>query len=167
MKFQKDYRVYLEGKTLKFSVLSFFKNKRKGIELLDQKIEDMANELIEWLKARKIVVQLYKSKRENSICLKLDYGVLNSIKITEKEEQKDLHYKYNIVFDLLDRKVIKIKSDYGLIERHFFPFKEKEIMIEQILEDRKRKKKRYGKRYSLYMKKNKEKYADQTYWKVV
>lgn len=43
-----------------------------------------------------IVIQRYDAFSTNSIYLKLDYGVLNSIRISDHRGKKHLKYRYNI-----------------------------------------------------------------------
>lgn len=129
----------------------------------------MANELAEKLKKQNIVVQRYRRKKDNSIVLKLDYGVLNSVQIAEDvRENDDLHYKYNVIYQLLDKKITREKNDYGVVVRYFYPFTKKNELLMQVLEDRMKKVLKYGeKNYIFFMKENKSKLEKQTYWEFV
>src|SRR5690606_30554890 len=129
----------------------------------------MANELAEKLKKQNIVVQRYRRKKDNSIVLKLDYGVLNSVQIAEDvRENDDLHYKYNVIYKLLDKKITREKNDYGVVVRYFYPFTRKNELLMQVLEDRMKKVLKYGeKNYIFFMKENKSKLEKQTYWELV
>ena len=129
----------------------------------------MANELAEKLKKQNIVVQRYRRKKDNSIVLKLDYGVLNSVQIREDvRENDDLHYKYNVIYKLLDKKITREKNDYGVVVRYFYPFTRKNELLMQVLEDRMKKVLKYGeKNYIFFMKENKSKLEKQTYWELV
>lgn len=129
----------------------------------------MANELAEKLKKQNIVVQRYRRKKDNSIILKLDYGVLNSVQIAEDvRENDDLHYKYNVIYKLLDKKITREKNDYGVVVRYFYPFTRKNELLMQVLEDRMKKVLKYGeKNYIFFMKENKSKLEKQTYWELV
>lgn len=137
--------------------------------MLELKVEEMANELAEKLKKQNIVVQRYRRKKDNSIVLKLDYGVLNSVQIREDvRENDDLHYKYNIIYQLLDKKITREKNDYGVVVRYFYPFTRKNELLMQVLEDRMKKVLKYGeKNYIFFMKENKSKLEKQTYWELV
>lgn len=137
--------------------------------MLELKVEEMANELAEKLKKQNIVVQRYRRKKDNSIVLKLDYGVLNSVQIAEDvKENDDLHYKYNIIYKLLDKKITREKNDYGVVVRYFYPFTRKNELLMQVLEDRMKKVLKYGeKNYIFFMKENKSKLEKQTYWELV
>lgn len=113
--------------------------------MLELKVEEMANELAEKLKKQNIVVQRYRRKKDNSIVLKLDYGVLNSVQIAEDvRENDDLHYKYNVIYKLLDKKITREKNDYGVVVRYFYPFTRKNELLMQVLEDRMKKVLKYG-----------------------
>mgnify|MGYP001428710713 FL=1 len=137
--------------------------------MLELKVEEMANELAEKLKKQNIVVQRYRRKKDNSIVLKLDYGVLNSVQIAEDvRENDDLHYKYNVIYQLLDKKITREKNDYGVVVRYFYPFTKKNELLMQVLEDRMKKVLKYGeKNYIFFMKENKSKLEKQTYWELV
>ena len=137
--------------------------------MLELKVEEMANELAEKLKKQNIVVQRYRRKKDNSIVLKLDYGVLNSVQIAEDvRENDDLHYKYNVIYKLLDKKITREKNDYGVVVRYFYPFTKKNELLMQVLEDRMKKVLKYGeKNYIFFMKENKLKLEEQTYWELV
>lgn len=137
--------------------------------MLELKVEEMANELAEKLKKQNIVVQRYRRKKDNSIVLKLDYGVLNSVQIREDvKENDDLHYKYNVIYQLLDKKITREKNDYGVVVRYFYPFTKKNELLMQVLEDRMKKVLKYGeKNYIFFMKENKSKLEKQTYWELV
>ena len=151
--------------------MPFFKkdSKERGKNLLELKVEEMANELAEKLKKQNIVVQRYRRKKDNSIVLKLDYGVLNSVQIAEDvRENDDLHYKYNVIYKLLDKKITREKNDYGVVVRYFYPFTRKNELLMQVLEDRMKKVLKYGeKNYIFFMKENKSKLEKQTYWELV
>lgn len=155
----------------KFKSALFLKkdSKERGRNLLELKVEEMANELAEKLKKQNIVVQRYRRKKDNSIVLKLDYGVLNSVQIAEDvRENDDLHYKYNVIYRLLDKKITKEKNDYGVFVRYFYPFTRKNELLMQVLEDRMKKVLKYGeKNYIFFMKENKSKLEKQTYWELV
>lgn len=137
--------------------------------MLELKVEEMANELAEKLKKQNIVVQRYRRKKDNSIVLKLDYGVLNSVQIREDvKENDDLHYKYNVIYQLLDKKITREKNDYGIVVRYFYPFTKKNELLMQVLEDRMKKVLKYGeKNYIFFMEENKSKLEKQTYWELV
>lgn len=144
-------------------------SKERGRNLLELKVEEMANELAEKLKKQNIVVQRYRRKKDNIVVLKLDYGVLNSVQIAEDvRENDDLHYKYNVIYKLLDKKITREKNDYGVVVRYFYPFTRKNELLMQVLEDRMKKVLKYGeKKYIFFMKENKSKLEKQTYWELV
>lgn len=115
-------------------------------------------ELADYLCKRLIVegftVQRYDAYKTDSIYLKLDFGVCNSIRISDHTGKKYLKYRYNI------GSFVK-KHRYGNnrgFPRIYFRQDQVDMLIEQILRDRKSKIKRYGAdRYQGFMKENKVK----------
>lgn len=111
-----------------------------------------ADFLIKELKKEGIVIQRYNSKSTNSIYLKLDYGVLNSIRISDHKGKKHLNYKYNILTVCPYPIATKNNTNYGEIVRYYFPLKEKNKLLNLILQERIQKKSMYGdKNYRNFM----------------
>lgn len=136
--------------------------------MLNQKVKEMAIYLIKKLSRKHIVIQYYK-KNENTIYLKLDYGVLGTIRISDVKEAKPFNHKYNLVTFIVKPYVKHVPSDYGVILRYFYPFNHADMLIKQILDDRRKKSFQYGLiNYKLYMNKNKSVLETQEpYWKQV
>lgn len=59
--------------------------------------EKVTNYLIKEFKKEGIIIQKYQSKTSLSVYLKLDYGVLNSIRISDHKGEKYLNYRYNVL----------------------------------------------------------------------
>lgn len=96
------------------------------------------------------IIQRYLSKTTNSIYLKLDYGVCNSIRISDHPGKKNLHYRYNVIIGGEDT----IIDDDGYTR---FYYNENSIhdMIQQIRFDRCLKIDTYGNdNYGKFMRKN-------------
>lgn len=112
----------------------------------------IAAELVAVLDAKGFVVQRYDSYSTDSIYLKLDYGVCNSIRISDHSGKKKLKYRYNIEQSARRELVM----DKGL-PRHYYPYEDVNVLVVQILADREAKLKQYGaKSYAKFMAKNKE-----------
>lgn len=91
----------------------------------------------------------------------MDYGVCNSIRISDHEGKKHLNYRYNLIIGEIDN-IIQDK-----FIRYYFSEKSIDALINQILFDRKLKIKKYGKvMYINFMMKNKRKKENtEGFWK--
>lgn len=113
-----------------------------------EKAEYIANKLIE----KGVIIHRYDAYSTNSIYLKLDYGVCNSIRISDHNGKEHLSYRYNIGKDI--KNCYTREKEY---KRFYYPFRMQDEMIQQILCDRQEKIDRYGTgKYIEYMGKNKE-----------
>ena len=118
------------------------------------KSKELAEYLCKRLIAEGFAVQRYDAYKTDSIYLKLDFGVCNSIRIADHPGKRYLKYRYNIGSFV---KKYRYENKRGL-PRLYFRQDQVEILIEQILRDRKSKIKRYGAdRYQGFMKENKVK----------
>lgn len=117
--------------------------------------------IIEALKSKGFVIQAYISRSTNSVYLKLDYGVCNTIRISDHEGKKHLHYRYNLL----------VGGENNIIEekyiRYFFNEKSIAGLLYQILFDKAMKLQKYGKQnYKRYMAENKSGHEnDNGFWK--
>lgn len=94
------------------------------------------------------IVQRYDSYSTNSIYLKLDYGVMNSIRISDHRGKKGLSYRYN----LLQQHKSVTKHYNGKHPRYFYGFQFVDEMLLEIFQDKLEKLARYGAdRYTSYM----------------
>lgn len=120
------------------------------------KTEKAAAWLIEQFAMHGIVVQRYDAITTNSVYLKLDYGVLGSLRIGDHRGKKKYTYKYN-----LEQGVQRhIVQDRG-IDRVYCPFRDIDMLVDKILYDRKRLVMRYGEEsYVYFMEKNQHDNAD-------
>lgn len=115
-------------------------------------LQALAATLIERLKKAGIVVQRYDAYSTNSIYLKLDYGVANTVRISDHTGKDNLSYRYNLMTNL--KKYEKELTDRGLL-RTYWPMKNVESLAGTIIKDRQEKIKKYGsERYNYYMKQN-------------
>lgn len=110
----------------------------------------IAEYLVSSLLKNGFVIQRYDSYSTNSIYLKLDYGVCNSIRISDHSGKKHLKYRYNIGPHI--KKFSKVKDRY---DRYYYRADGYKNLIKKILCDRQVKIDRYGKeKYKSYMRKN-------------
>ncbi|MBA4697804.1 MAG: hypothetical protein H2212_00070 [Ruminococcus sp.] len=109
-----------------------------------------------------IVVQRYNAYSTNSIYLKLDYGVCNSIRISDHKGKKHLKYRYNI-----GPFIKKIERKMDKFDRFYYPAVKIDSLVKKILSDRAEKLDKYGdEKYRDFMKKNKMENADKKgFWK--
>lgn len=114
-----------------------------------------AEQIIKKLKRQGITVQEYHTK--NNIYLKLDYGVLNTVKIGNNEKDKHLEYRYVIHNEIFINRYDTFKKQFE------FSMLDVDLLIDQILKDHYNKKNRYGFNYSKYMDNNK-KHLNSTLW---
>lgn len=116
------------------------------------KIMDTADKLVSMLLDRGFILQRYDAYSTNSIYLKLDYGVSNSIRISDHKGKKHLNYRYNIMTSCRDP--YKENREF---QRYYFPISQAKELIDLIEEERIQKIRRYGtKNYFKYMERNKE-----------
>ncbi len=112
----------------------------------------IADELIERLLDCGFIIQRYDAYSTNSIYLKLDYGVSNSIRISDHRGKQKLSYRYNIGSDIAKR-----WQDDGQYTRYYFPADQIKQLVKLIIQERNEKIQRYGtKNYFQYMERNKE-----------
>lgn len=102
---------------------------------LDNLADSIAKRLIE----EGFTVQRYNAYTTNSIYLKLDYGVCNSIRISDHPGKKYLKYRYNIGSFVKEYRKEKDKFD-----RFYYRADKSKNMIKKTIEDREAKKSRYG-----------------------
>lgn len=114
-------------------------------------IQSIADSLIHTLSQAGFTIQRYDASTTDSIYLKLDYGVGNSIRISNHTGKKHLNYRYNIILDGITEDVM---SKYI---RHYYHPDDIDKMINLILNERRMKIQQYGRfRYNEFMKFNQE-----------
>ena len=115
-----------------------------------EEIKSLAEVIQESLLEDGFVVQRDDAYSTDSIYLKLDYGVCNSIRISNHEGKKYLRYRYNI-----GSHIPKYRMAHDRYERYYYPACQVTVLIRKIEEDRKQKIKRYGpQKYKHMMEKN-------------
>lgn len=124
--------------------------------------EDMkatAEKLVALLKASGFVVQHYEAFSTDSIYIKLDYGVCNSIRISDHPGKRHLQYRYNVITTLRKQKTERSPQGWS---RHFYPPTQVRELVRHILHDKARKIEQYRQEgYEFMMKRNKNMNADE------
>lgn len=108
-------------------------------------LDDIANAVIKRLRG-KVVIHRYDAYSTNSIYLKFDYGVANSLRISDHPGKQYLKYRYNILTGINSKKV---KKD-GRFERIFYSPDMVKAVCRDILAAKEQKKERY-KNYNAVM----------------
>lgn len=110
--------------------------------------DELCNRLSEFF-----IVHKYCATSTKSIYIKLDYGVANSIRVSDHKGIEKYKYRYNIRKDI-DEKYDEIDGGYY---RKYYPFKDIGDLILDVIVDRELKKKEIGiKEYYRQMKEKKE-----------
>lgn len=127
-------------------------------------MKDIANYICDKLLDKDIIVHRYDAYSTKSIYLKLDYGMANSIRISDHIGKKHLSYMYNIGKDV--KEDFARKEDYT---RYFFTLDSVDEMIDMIISKRLIKAihmKDLGESYNLLMREYKEKSKNSKgFWK--
>lgn len=128
----------------------------------NEKIKSIAQNLIVILTSKGFAIQRYDAYKTCSVYLKLDYGVCNTIRISDHEGKEYLNYRYNIL----------LGGENNIIEdkyiRYYFNEDSIDNLINQILFDRMTKVQKYGKKnYISFMSKNRTENAlnAEGFWK--
>ena len=98
-------------------------------------INEIADFLCKKLSDEGFVIQRYDAYSTNSIYLKLDYGVCNSIRISDHPGKKHLKYRYNIGPNITEYKEVKDR-----FPRYYYRADKLNNLIKKILKDRDLKK---------------------------
>lgn len=116
------------------------------------KMKELADYLCEKLIAEGFTVQRYDAYKTNSIYLKLDFGVCNSIRISDHPGKRYLKYRYNIG-PFIKKHLYENKGGFP---RLYYCQDQAKLLVEQILRDRKSKFEKYGVyRYQKFMQEKK------------
>lgn len=122
-------------------------------------IRDLAAYVCDRL-AGKVLIHRYDSYSTNSVYLKFDYGVANSLRIADHAGKKHLSYRFNIILTMTEP-----KNDLsGRYPRNYYPPDMVDQAIEDILAGAEAKRARY-RNYEKVMKNAKEKAAhERGFW---
>lgn len=127
--------------------------------MANNEIMEIADTLVKRLLAEGFIIHRYDATSTNSVYLKLDYGVCNSIRISDHPGKKHLKYRYNIGPFITEYKQVKDKWPR-------FYYKSTKTLIKKIIADRKEKQNKYGiGRYLDFMSRNKhDKSNNKGFW---
>lgn len=103
-------------------------------------VKSLADKLAEKLVQMGFIVHRYDAYSTESIYLKLDCGVCNSIRISGHRGKGHLKYRYNIGPSIQAR-----NSKIDRFKRYYYPSKDYKSLLDQIAFDRNRKLEKYGK----------------------
>jgi hypothetical protein len=121
------------------------------VRSLGKRLNEKAKFIIDNLKRQGVVIQRYDSYTTRSIYLKFDYGVCNSLRISDHPGKKHLSYRYNVIHG---SQTYSTKTRQGW-DMHFFSSNNLTGVIEKILADRQEKINKYGlKHYQHFMEQN-------------
>ena len=124
--------------------------KRKGKDF-----KHIALKLQKRLLAEGFIIQRYDAYSTNSIYLKLDYGLCNSIRISDHTGLSHLHYMFNLGKDI--KTIYQEKAEFT---RYYYPFNEIDKLVNHILQHRINKRHYYGDTYPAAMEQTRQ--ANQT-----
>lgn len=117
-----------------------------------KEIEEIASYVISRLKEQGIIIQRYNSITTNSVYLKLDNGVANSIRISDHRGKKHLAYRYNVLTSIKE----PYREQSGEYYKYYYPKHDTNKMINAILFNRHTRIEQYGmERYKQFMESNK------------
>lgn len=80
---------------------------------MKQSLNDIAEAVIQKLQG-KVIIHRYDAYSTNSIYLKFDYGVANSLRISDHDGKKHLQYRYNILESMGKKQNKEIRTRHGL-----------------------------------------------------
>lgn len=112
-------------------------------------LNDLAEQVIGKLK-NKVVIHRYDAYSTNSIYLKFDYGVANSLRISDHPGKKHLRYRFNLITEQTGTPHYIVMN--GEFPMHFYPPEEIDRLVNDILDAREKKAKYYTS-YDAVMKK--------------
>lgn len=98
-------------------------------------IRDLAADVAQKLVEAGFVVHRYNAYSTQSVYLKLDYGVANSIRISDHKGKKKLSYRYNI---MVGEKAYR-KDTKGKYPRYYYPAEKVDELLRRIEMERKMK----------------------------
>lgn len=110
------------------------------------------------------IVHKYCATTTNSVYIKLDYGVANSIRVSDHNGKEKYRYKYNIRKDI-DEKYEELDNDYM---RKYYPFSDIGDLVIDVIIDRELRKNAIGvEEYHRQMeeKREKSKTSNSSFWR--
>lgn len=119
---------------------------------MKKNIQEIATELCDKFLEENFVVQRYDAHSTQSIYIKLDYGVSNTIRLSDHKGYDYLSYKYNIRMDISKDYVEKDKNGYI---RYYIAPQNIDTFIQHTIRERETRIRRIGlPKYKEWMKRN-------------
>lgn len=117
----------------------------------DESIRKLADRITRAAKAYGITVQRYDAYTTNSVYLKFDYGVANSVRISDHMGKRNISNRFNLLTNI-DHSYVELNR----YVRYFYCINDLDKLINDILRNRDEQAKKYGYRhYEFLMKRNK------------
>lgn len=98
-------------------------------------IEEVKRYIIRTLRKHGFAVQLYQAHTSNSVYIKVDYGLCNTIRISDHKGKHNLAYRFNLRKDVKERYADRSKR----YVQYMYPLSDKRLVIDEILFMRKKK----------------------------
>lgn len=111
-------------------------------------IKDYMHKLLDDLDCHGFVLQYYEAYSTNSCYIKLDYGVSNSIRISDHKGKDKYPYRFNLMIDL--------DKSYEEKGRYYYCTNDYNKMLCDIMKFKEKQLNEYGFSYYEYMLKNKK-----------
>lgn len=129
-------------------------NTRKSLNAL-------ADQVIDRLKDH-VTIHRYDSFSTNSIYLKFDYGVANSLRISDHPGKKHLKYRFNLMSEQTEPHYTIMYEKFPM---HFYPPKEMDELIDAILQGKTEKENSYNNYHAVVAHAQKVINPDIGFWK--
>lgn len=125
-------------------------------------LHEIKDTIVKSMKENGVSLLYYSSYSTHSLYLKLDNGLLNTVRISDHPGKKHLNYRYEIGPHIKEFKVDHSKK----YKSYMFPSDEVDKLISTILEDRKDKMEKYSPSgYTYFYEKNAREHAnDKGFW---
>lgn len=105
-------------------------------------IKQMAKYIQKQLIQKGFIIQRLDAQTTKSVYLKLDYGLCNSIRISDHTGKKEFSYRFNILREMPQKSVHYFNN--GKFPRNFYSFDMVDKMIEDIVARKDEQLKKFG-----------------------
>ena len=112
-----------------------------------KEFQQIADTLATRLKSEGFVIQRYNAYSTVSVYLKLDYGLVYSLRISDHAGKKHLKYTYNLIKGYSGKRLVK----EGTVWRQYYSFSQIDELVAAILAKREWVKERYYPDYAKSM----------------
>lgn len=131
--------------------------------MIPDNLTNIKDRIVQTLKSNGISILYYESYTTNSMYLKLDSGLLNTIRISDHTGKKNLNYRYEI-----GPHISETHTDYSKkYPSHLFTENDVDLMLSRILADKDSKLEKYSSDgYKSIVQRNARDHAnDKGFWK--